>query len=275
MTALLRLRDGRFSTSCRDIVPDEDLSGWSRTTCRFREQLELDSMDFLDIVMELRKRYRIQIPEDDYVELASMASTVEYLEPLDEGTRRRFRVEPRCHRSASPDHVHVRHDHHRRGHVGPGGRHSPGYYDRRVCILERHTTIGGLNSFYRLAAATTTSACTPSPTSRPRARKRARLPRLLRQLRLSWDDFALAPQLGFGDRLSRRVDCEFSNDFELLRVRGRPRISRNRSTTSAGWLPSVIRLRRLGSPRVPLLRRAVVSANSSPTRCWSRCCSAR
>ncbi len=48
----------------------------------FREQLELDSMDFLDIVMELRKRYRVQIPEEDYVQLASMDSTVEYLEPL-------------------------------------------------------------------------------------------------------------------------------------------------------------------------------------------------
>ena len=24
------------------------------------------------------------------------------------------------------------------------------YYDQKVCILERHTTIGGLNSFYRL-----------------------------------------------------------------------------------------------------------------------------
>ena len=39
-----------------------------------REQLELDSMDFLDIVMELRKRYRIQIPEDDYVQLATLAT---------------------------------------------------------------------------------------------------------------------------------------------------------------------------------------------------------
>jgi acyl carrier protein len=38
-------------------------------------------MDFLDIVMELRKRYRVQIPEDDYLELASMKSTVQYLEP--------------------------------------------------------------------------------------------------------------------------------------------------------------------------------------------------
>ncbi len=38
-------------------------------------------MDFLDIVMELRKRHRVQIPEDEYGNLASMASTVAYLEP--------------------------------------------------------------------------------------------------------------------------------------------------------------------------------------------------
>jgi acyl carrier protein len=65
----------------RDIAPDEDLSQLDDSV-RFREQLELDSMDFLDIVMELRKRHRVQIPEDDYVNLASMDSTVTYLEPL-------------------------------------------------------------------------------------------------------------------------------------------------------------------------------------------------
>lgn len=64
-----------------DIAPDEDLSDLKEDV-PFRDQLELDSMDFLDIVMELRKRYRIQIPEQDYLELASMASTVKYLEPL-------------------------------------------------------------------------------------------------------------------------------------------------------------------------------------------------
>jgi len=63
-----------------DIAPDEDLSNL-KEEAPFREQLELDSMDFLDIVMELRKRYRIQIPEEEYTELASMASTVRYLEP--------------------------------------------------------------------------------------------------------------------------------------------------------------------------------------------------
>ncbi|HTU25346.1 MAG TPA: acyl carrier protein [Pirellulales bacterium] len=64
-----------------DIAPDEDLSEL-KDDVPLREQLELDSMDFLDIVMELRKRYRVQIPEDDYMELASMQSTVRYLEPL-------------------------------------------------------------------------------------------------------------------------------------------------------------------------------------------------
>lgn len=64
-----------------DIAPDEDLSNLDDSQS-FREQMELDSMDFLDIVMELRKRHRIQIPEDDYLHLASMDSTVTYLEPL-------------------------------------------------------------------------------------------------------------------------------------------------------------------------------------------------
>ena len=64
-----------------DIAPDEDLTSLEDGTS-FRDQLELDSMDFLDIVMELRKRYRIQIQEEDYPQLASMESTVNYLEPI-------------------------------------------------------------------------------------------------------------------------------------------------------------------------------------------------
>jgi len=63
-----------------DIAPDEDLGDIIDETS-FRDQLELDSMDFLDIVMELRKRHRVQIPEEDYGNLASMHSTVTYLEP--------------------------------------------------------------------------------------------------------------------------------------------------------------------------------------------------
>ena len=63
-----------------DIAPDEDLSNLDDKQS-FRDQMELDSMDFLDIVMELRKRYRVQVPEEDYTNLDSMASTVDYLTP--------------------------------------------------------------------------------------------------------------------------------------------------------------------------------------------------
>ena len=63
------------------IAPDEDLSELNDDV-QFREQLELDSMDFLDIVMDLRKLYRVQIPEDDYHHLTTMTSTVTYLLPL-------------------------------------------------------------------------------------------------------------------------------------------------------------------------------------------------
>ena len=63
------------------IAPDEDLSELDDSV-PFRDKMELDSMDFLDIVMELRKLYRVQIPEEDYGELVTMDSTVTYLTPL-------------------------------------------------------------------------------------------------------------------------------------------------------------------------------------------------
>jgi acyl carrier protein len=63
-----------------DIAPDEDLSN-VKPEVRLRDQLELDSMDFLDIVMELRKKYGIEVPEADYGRLASLDSCAEYLLP--------------------------------------------------------------------------------------------------------------------------------------------------------------------------------------------------
>ena len=64
-----------------DIAPDEDFSA-IKDDVPFSEQFEMDSMDLLDIVLELRKRYRVQIPEEDYPKLGNMNSTVEYLLPL-------------------------------------------------------------------------------------------------------------------------------------------------------------------------------------------------
>ncbi len=62
------------------IAPDADLSN-IKDDVRLRDQLELDSMDFLDIVMELRKRYKIEVPKEEYQELASLDSCVAYLAP--------------------------------------------------------------------------------------------------------------------------------------------------------------------------------------------------
>ena len=63
-----------------EIAPDEDLNGLKHDV-RLREQLDLDSMDFLDIVMELRKKHGIEVPEEDYPKLASLDSCAEYLTP--------------------------------------------------------------------------------------------------------------------------------------------------------------------------------------------------
>jgi acyl carrier protein len=62
------------------VAPDEDLSDLDRSQ-RLRDQIDLDSMDFLDIVMELRKIYGVQVPEQDYKELASLDSCARYLAP--------------------------------------------------------------------------------------------------------------------------------------------------------------------------------------------------
>lgn len=63
-----------------DIALDDDVTG-IKDDVALREQLDLDSMDFLDIVMELKKRHKIEVPQEDYTKLASMQSCVEYLAP--------------------------------------------------------------------------------------------------------------------------------------------------------------------------------------------------
>ena len=63
-----------------DIAPDETLDAIDDQK-PLRDQIGLDSMDFLDIVMELRKRHGIEVPEADYSHLASLQSCAEYLTP--------------------------------------------------------------------------------------------------------------------------------------------------------------------------------------------------
>ena len=47
-----------------------------------RGQVDLDSMDFLDIILELRKRHGITVPEEDFIKLSTMKGCIKYLVPL-------------------------------------------------------------------------------------------------------------------------------------------------------------------------------------------------
>lgn len=63
-----------------DIAPDEDLES-IQDGLSLRDQIDLDSMDFLDIVMELRKRHKIEVPQEDYPQLDTLQGCVDYLQP--------------------------------------------------------------------------------------------------------------------------------------------------------------------------------------------------
>ena len=61
-----------------DINPDVD---WNAFGPEDSLRGTLESMDFLDVVMELRKRYHVEVPDADYGKLATMKGCVDYLEP--------------------------------------------------------------------------------------------------------------------------------------------------------------------------------------------------
>lgn len=46
----------------------------------FRDQLDVDSMDFLNFIVALHKEFHVDIPESDYAHLATIDGCVRYLE---------------------------------------------------------------------------------------------------------------------------------------------------------------------------------------------------
>ncbi|MGQ9576893.1 MAG: phytoene desaturase family protein [Thermoguttaceae bacterium] len=89
-------------------------------------------------------------------------------------------------------------------------------FQKRVCLVERQATIGGLNTFYRLRGRQYDTALHALTNYAPAHARHSPLARVLRQLRLSRDDLALAPQVG-SSIIFPSARLEFSNDFELLR----------------------------------------------------------
>lgn len=60
------------------IAPEADLSDLELDV-EFREQLDIDSMDFLNFIIGVHERTGIDIPEEDYPALETLAGCINYL----------------------------------------------------------------------------------------------------------------------------------------------------------------------------------------------------
>lgn len=89
------------------------------------------------------------------------------------------------------------------------------YYEKSVCILERHTTIGGLNSFYRLRKRNYDVGLHAVTNYAEPGTKKGPLSKLLRQLRMKWEDFDLRPQLQSTIAFPN-CSMKFTNDFRFF-----------------------------------------------------------
>jgi len=89
------------------------------------------------------------------------------------------------------------------------------HFDQRVCILERHYTIGGLNSFYRAGGRDYDVGLHAMTNFARKGTKKGPLAKLIRQLRFGWEDFKLAEQIGSSIRFPE-VSLDFTNDIEML-----------------------------------------------------------
>jgi acyl carrier protein len=63
------------------IAPEADLSNL-KPDLRIRDQLDIDSMDLLNVVIALHKELNAEIPEADYSKLATLDGCIAYLEGL-------------------------------------------------------------------------------------------------------------------------------------------------------------------------------------------------
>jgi acyl carrier protein len=62
-----------------DVAPEADLSILD-PDASLRDQLDIDSVDFLNVIVGLHKRLGVDIPEADYPQLATLEGGVSYLE---------------------------------------------------------------------------------------------------------------------------------------------------------------------------------------------------
>ncbi|MZG31161.1 MAG: NAD(P)/FAD-dependent oxidoreductase [Nitrospinae bacterium] len=89
-------------------------------------------------------------------------------------------------------------------------------FDKKVCIVEKHTELGGLNSFYVRKNRTFDVGLHAMTNFTDKGVRSSPLGKLLKQLRFSHDDFRLCQQEMSEIRFPEKSLC-FTNDFEFLR----------------------------------------------------------
>lgn len=72
-----QIRSTILDTLCA-IAPEIDPAGIA-SRAPLREQIDLDSMDFLNVIIRLHETLGIDIPESDYAQLATLDGAVDYL----------------------------------------------------------------------------------------------------------------------------------------------------------------------------------------------------
>lgn len=60
------------------IAPEADLTRLN-PDLNFREQLDIDSMDLLNIMIALHEAFKVEIPEADYPKLMILNGAIEYM----------------------------------------------------------------------------------------------------------------------------------------------------------------------------------------------------
>ena len=89
------------------------------------------------------------------------------------------------------------------------------YFDKSVCVLERHYAAGGLNSYYALGGYQFDVGLHAMTNYVPPGTRGAPLTKIFRQLRLTPEDFALVPQRMSEIRFPGKT-LRFTNDFEFF-----------------------------------------------------------
>ncbi len=89
------------------------------------------------------------------------------------------------------------------------------HFDKKVCIVEKHIEVGGLNSFYQRKNRTFDVGLHAMTNYTPKGVRTSPLGKLLKQLRFRHEDFQLCPQHMSEIRFPEK-SLRFTNEFEFF-----------------------------------------------------------